>query len=272
MPDQFGARLRQRLASGETLIGTFLNLGSAVSAEICGSAGFDWALVDLEHGSGGEPELLAQLQALASTATSGLVRVESHERSRIGHALDAGAAGVMAPRVDDADQARRVVAASRYPPAGTRGVALMNRAAGFGSRVGAMTDADGLVLVVAQIESPHGVAAARAIASVDGVDVLFVGPSDLSHALGCFGRLDDPAYAGALRAVVDACDAQGKAAGVLAASPEDAERYLAEGYRFVGVSGDGGFLARGAGAAASELRRRATARGTATKRSLPHDV
>lgn len=261
MSTPFEGRLRERLAGGETLLGTFLNLGSPVAAEICGAAGFDWVVVDLEHGSGSEAVLLSQLQAVATTSASGLVRVESHERSRIGRALDAGAAGVMVPRVDTAEQAAAVVAASRYPPAGARGVALMNRAAGFGARSARLAEADDLVLVAVQVESPRAIEGAREIAGVDGVDVLFVGPADLSHALGCFGRFDAPVFVAAVRAVAEACRATGKAAGALASSPDDAERYLAEGYRFLGVSGDGGFLARGASAAADELRRRAGRRG-----------
>ena len=256
MSDQFAGRMVERLRSGETLIGTFANLGSAISVEICGSAGFDWVLVDLEHGAGTESELPGQLQALASTPASGLVRVESHERSRIVRALDAGAAGVMAPRVDTADQARAVVGATRYPPAGNRGVALMNRGAGFGARTGMLGEAAALTLVVVQIESVGALRALDAIAAVEGVDVLFVGPSDLSQALGCFGRFDEPAYADGVRAVVAACRSAGKTAGVLAGSAADAERYLALGYRFVGVSGDGGFLAKGAAAAAADLRAR----------------
>ena len=253
MSEQFAGRMVERLRNGETLIGTFANLGSAVSAEICGSAGFDWILVDLEHGAGAESELPGQLQALGSTPASGLVRVESHERSRIVRALDAGAAGVMAPRVDSADQARAVVRATRYPPAGSRGVALMNRGAAFGARAGMFADTDDLVLVVVQIESVDALESLDEIAAVEGVDVLFVGPSDLSQVLGCFGRFDEPAYAHSIDAVAKACRAAGKAAGVLAGSVADAERYLGLGYRFVGVSGDGGFLAKGAAAAAAEL-------------------
>ena len=253
MSEQFAGRMVERLRNGETLIGTFANLGSAVSAEICGSAGFDWILVDLEHGAGTESELPGQLQALGSTPASGLVRVESHERSRIVRALDAGAAGVMAPRVDSADQARAVVRATRYPPAGSRGVALMNRGAAFGARAGMFADTDDLVLVVVQIESVDALESLDESAAVEGVDVLFVGPSDLSQVLGCFGRFDEPAYAHSIDAVAKACRAAGKAAGVLAGSVADAERYLGLGYRFVGVSGDGGFLAKGAAAAAAEL-------------------
>jgi 4-hydroxy-2-oxoheptanedioate aldolase len=257
--DQFSGRLVERLSNGETLFGTFANLGSPVSAEICGSAGFDWVLVDLEHGAGTESELLGQLQALGSTPASGLVRVESHERSRIVRALDAGAAGVMVPRVDSADQVAAVVRATRYPPAGSRGVALMNRGAAFGARTRMLAETDDLVLVVVQIESLDALEHLDEIASVEGVDVLFVGPSDLSQVLGCFGHFDDPAYVESIHAVAAACRAAGKAPGVLAGSVEDAERYLGLGYRFVGVSGDGGFLAKGAAAAAAALRSRGPA-------------
>jgi 2-keto-3-deoxy-L-rhamnonate aldolase RhmA len=266
--DQFGGRLVERLRAGETLIGTFANLGSAIAAEICGAAGFDWVLVDLEHGSGSEPTLPGQLQAIAATPATSLVRVESHDRARIVRALDAGAAGVMVPRVDAPEQARAAVAATRYPPAGTRGVALMNRGAAFGRRTGAMEDVADLLLVVIQVESPEALQSAKAIGAVDGVDVLFVGPSDLSQSLGCFGHFDDAAYTQGVRAVADACRMSGKAAGVLAASAADAERYLEEGYRFVGVSGDGGFLAKTAAAAATELRtrcERSAARGAGTE-------
>ena len=256
MSDQFSGRLVERLRAGETMIGTFANLGSAVSAEICGSAGFDWVLVDLEHGSGTEADLPSQLQAIASTPASGLVRVESHDRSRVVRALDAGAAGVMVPRVDEAGQARSVVEATRYPPRGTRGVALMNRGAAFGARAATLTSADDLVLVVVQVESARALTFVEEIATVDGVEVLFVGPSDLSLALGCFGDFEDPRYVEAVRAVAGACASAGKTAGVLAASPADAGRYLAEGYRFVGVSGDGGFVGKGAAAAATGLRDR----------------
>jgi 2-keto-3-deoxy-L-rhamnonate aldolase RhmA len=162
----------------------------------------------------------------------------------------------MAPRVDSAEQALHLVTSTRYPPTGTRGVALMNRAAAFGRRSGGPGKIDELLLVVAQVESPQAVAAAPDIAAIDGVDVLFVGPSDLSHSLGCFGQFDDQRYVGAVKAVAEACRAAGKAAGVLAGSPENAERYLEEGYRFVGVSGDAGFVASGAASAAAGLRAR----------------
>ena len=257
MLSPFSSGLDERLRGGEVLIGTFLNLGSCVAAEICASAGFDWVVVDLEHGSGSEACLLSQLQAVAGTGVSGMVRVESHDRSRIGHALDAGAAGIVAPRVDSPEQARLVVAGTRYPPDGTRGVALMNRAAGFGTGgAAALARAGEHIVTVLQVESAAALGALDEIASVRGADVLFVGPADLSYSLGIFGRLSDPVFVDALRAVAKVAENHGKVAGVLAGTPEEAEGYLEEGYRFVGIGGDGGFLAKGATAAAAELRDR----------------
>ena len=124
--------IRDRALAGETLLGAFLDLGSPMSAEICGQAGFDWVVIDLEHGVGTEASLLAHLHAIGDTPAAALVRPQSGERLRIGRALDLGADGVMVPRVDTAEQVREAVAYMRYPPAGDRGVALRIRGAGLG--------------------------------------------------------------------------------------------------------------------------------------------
>src|SRR5215207_322189 len=222
-PSSSASTTRERLAAGETLVGTFLNLGSALAAEVCARAGFDWLLFDLEQGAGTERELIPTLQAI--------------ERPRFARALDAGADGVMVPRVDSAAEAAQAVACMRTPPRGVRGVAYMNRAADWGRA------RDGVdALCVIQIESGAAVDDAEAIAAVDGVDVLFVGPNDLSAALGT----DDLPLA----KVLEAADARGKTAGILARSREDADRYVEDGFRFVGIGSDSLFLVRGARAAA----------------------
>src|ERR1700679_350955 len=173
----FRDRVRAR---SEVLAGTFLNLGSPVTAEIVALAGFDWVAVDLEHGAGGELEALHQLQAITHTGTAGLVRIESANGSRIGHALDSGADGVIVPQVSSAAEAAEVVSACRY--AGRRGVARYNRAWQWGMRGGALSDADARVTCCIQIERSDALDDADAIAATDGVDVLFVGPADLAHA------------------------------------------------------------------------------------------
>jgi 4-hydroxy-2-oxoheptanedioate aldolase len=236
VPSSSASTTRERLAAGETLVGAFLNLGSAVAAEVCSHAGFDWLLFDLEHGAGSEAQLIPTLQAIGGRSVA-LVRVESNERPRFARALDAGADGVMVPRVESAEDARHAVSSMRYPPRGVRGVASMNRgkAWGFGAH-----DADALCVI--QIETRGAVDEARAIAATDGVDVLFVGPSDLGAALG---TTELP-----LEDVIAASYAEGKAAGILARTREDAERYMAQGFRFVGIGSDSLFLAQAARAAA----------------------
>src|SRR5690606_22451610 len=124
--------LKKRIKQGETLNGCWLNLGSSVTAEIVGLAGFDWVLIDIEHGAGGEKDVLFQLQALQHTPTAAIVRVESTERQRIHRVLDLGAEGVMCPRIRNAAEASEAVKGLHYPPEGSRGVAKMVRATGFG--------------------------------------------------------------------------------------------------------------------------------------------
>lgn len=246
---------RQRVLAAETLVGTFLNLGSPVTTEMCGRAGFDWLLIDLEHGAGNEAGMLAELQAGATTAAVPLVRVEQGERMRIARTLDLGAPGIMVPRVESAEFAAEMVGYMRYPPAGVRGTALMTRGASFGevTHDGLSAVHDRLVGIM-QIESPRAVAAAPAIAAVDGVDVLFVGPTDLSHAMGIPGRVDEPAFHEAVAAVGRAARDAGKACGVLLWNPGQYQRYADLGYTFLAIGSDAAYVSAGANAALSAMR------------------
>jgi len=235
--------LRARILAGETLFGTFLNLGSVQAAEVCGRAGLDWVLVDLEHGSGTEADLLPQLAAIASTSATALVRVEEGTRLRIGRVLDLGADGVMIPQVSTAAAARDIASWLRFPPAGKRGVALFTRGLQYGAGGHDSVDTrNDLVVGIVQIESRQGVDAAAEMAGIDGVDVLFVGPADLSHALGVRGQVDHPDFEAAIRAVADAARAHGKAAGIMLWKAEEAARYAALGYTFFSLSTDGAML------------------------------
>ena len=239
--------LRQRIHAGETLFGTFLGLGSAVSAELCARVGFDWVIIDLEHGAGTEADLLPSLLAVSTTRTAAIVRPQSGERLRIGRALDQGAHGVMVPRVDLPEQAREAISFMRYPPDGTRGLALSTRGAGLGE--GRHTDVVGInqrIIGIIQIESPSAVEHSAEIAAIDGVDVLFVGPTDLSHSLGIPGQFDDPIYLAALERVVAAADGEGKATGILLRDAGALPRHLDLGFRFIGLGSDGAFIADGA--------------------------
>jgi 2-keto-3-deoxy-L-rhamnonate aldolase RhmA len=227
-------------------IGTFLNLGSALVTEICAMAGFDWLLADLEHGAGGEEALVGQVLAAAAHDVPLIVRVESVERIRVGRVLDLGAAGVMIPRVEDASQAARVARWARYPPDGERGVATYNRACGFGARPEALLTANDRVRVVLQIETSGALAEVEEIAATPGVDALFVGPRDLSQALGVPGDFAAPVYREAIDRVAAAAAAHGIVAGILAKDREAADRYTALGYRLLAIGSDAGFLMEGA--------------------------
>ncbi len=249
--------LRRRIHAGETLFGTFLSMGSVTAAELCARAGFDWLILDLEHGAGTENDLLASLLAVSTTPTTAIVRPQSGERLRIGRALDHGAHGLMIPRVDVPGQAREAVSFMRFPPDGVRGVALSTRGAGFGERSHA--DVRGIneqFVGIIQIESPSAVDHAAEIAAIDGVDVLFVGPADLSHSLGVAGRFDDPVYLTALERVVAAADGAGKATGILLRDAAALPRHLALGFRFIGLGSDGNFIADGARAVLNAARAR----------------
>jgi 2-keto-3-deoxy-L-rhamnonate aldolase RhmA len=237
-------QLKDRLRAGEHVVGTFLNLGSPLSTEICSTAGLDWLLLDLEHGAGDEAQLLAHLQGAGNGDASLVVRVEQNERARFARALDLGAAGVMVPRVDTSEQAALAVSYVRYPPVGTRGVAVMTRAARFGTEgyEPIHRAADRLVVVI-QIESERAVENADAIAAVDGVDVLFVGPSDLTFSMGIPGKTSDARYQDALATVSSAALDHGKAAGILLRNAQDVDRHVGLGFTFIGLSSDSGLLA-----------------------------
>lgn len=247
--------LRQRILNGETTIGCFLTLASPLTAEIAGAAGYDWVLIDLEHGSGTESEAMGQIQALSATGAASLVRVESDVRQRAGAVLDMGAAGVMFPRIEDADAARLAVAGLRYPPHGVRGIAANVRAACHGADLDGYRAwaVEGIVGIV-QVETRPMLGCLEDVAAIEGVDVLFVGPKDLSAALGLFGQFDHPDYLQALEVVSAACRKHGKCAGIMLNNPGELQAHLEMGYRFLGYGSDAGFVVNGMSQTVRKLR------------------
>jgi 2-dehydro-3-deoxyglucarate aldolase/4-hydroxy-2-oxoheptanedioate aldolase len=255
MPAQSADQFRSRVLSGETVFGLFLDLSSPASAELCGRAGYDWLLVDLEHGAGTEADLPSMLMAVESTGAAAMVRTQSGERIRIGRALDQGATGIMIPRMQSAEEVRETVTYLRYPPVGMRGVALRTRGAGLGTvghaDIGQINDR---VVGIVQIESAGALAEADAIAAIDGVDVLFVGPADLTHSLGIPGQFGSNGYKDALETVAAACRAHGKSPGILVYDTAVVPGLLEIGYRFVGIGADGALVSAGAHAALAAVR------------------
>ncbi|SHM73527.1 4-hydroxy-2-oxoheptanedioate aldolase [Cyclobacterium lianum] len=249
-------QIKKRLKSGETLIGCWLNLGSSVTAEIVGLSGFDWVLIDLEHGAGEPKDLLHQLQALEHTAAGAIVRVESYQKERIHRVLDLGAQGVMCPRINSAHEARTAVQGMHYPPKGIRGVAKMVRATGFGkdfNRYKANTWNE--LLGIIQIETLSALDDLDEIAATPGVDVLFIGPADLTVAMGIDGETSHPLFLEAVDRIVGAAKKASKAVGILIFDPQDFEKYQDLGIQLIACGSDATFVANGARDLHSKLSR-----------------
>lgn len=243
--------LLERIRAGELTRGTFLNMGSALAAEVCALSGFDWLLVDLEHGAGGEEAMVAQFFAGEAQGVAMLVRCESAERIRAGHALDMGAAGVMFPRLNTPDEVATALRHLWYPPRGDRGIANYNRARRFATDTRSSDEVNNHVLSIVQIESKSALESVEQIAQLPGVDVLFVGPMDLSANLGVPGKLQEPVFLDALDRVVAAAKAAGNVAGILAADVAQRELYIGLGFRFLGVGSDSALLRQSATIAAA---------------------
>ena len=238
--------IRERVLNGELMFGIGANLGSSLTVEMIGASGFDWIWIDCEHGTGDYSELITQMQAASIGDTPPVVRIAWNEAPRFKRVLDLGATGVMIPWVNTAEEARQAAAAMRYPPDGIRGVARFNRASGFGQDFDEYFEkANQNLLTVVQIETEEGVNNAPEIAAVDGVDVLFIGPLDLSVSLGIPQEFENPKFLSAMDSVSTACKENNKAAGILVPNLDYLEKWIAKGFTFLVVGSDGGVMASG---------------------------
>jgi 4-hydroxy-2-oxoheptanedioate aldolase len=247
-------RFKQAIAAGQLQIGLWSSLCNAIAAEIVADSGFDWILFDSEHSPNEIPGLMAQLQASARGTASAIVRPAWNDAVLIKRVLDIGAQSILVPYVQDAEEARRAVAAIRYPPAGIRGVAAASRASRYGRVTDYLKKADSEICLLVQVETRAALEQLEAIAAVDGVDGVFIGPSDLSAS---FGHIGNPQHAEVQKALEDGVrrlKAIGKPAGILTLSEEEARRYIGWGYTFVAVGSDIGLLARGADALAKRFK------------------
>jgi 2-dehydro-3-deoxyglucarate aldolase len=235
-------RFRHRLIGKERLIGCWASLGSAISTEILGVAGFDWILLDCEHAPNDVLTLIPQLMALKDSVSAAVVRPPSNDTVTIKRLLDVGCHNFLIPMVESADEARAAVAATRYPPHGVRGVSVSQRSNRYGSVPNYFEDINRQISVVVQIESRAGVAAAHEIAAVDGIDALFIGPSDLAAAFSRLGNPSHPDVQTAIATVHNAARTASKASGILAPAEADARRYLAQGLTMVAAGSDLGIL------------------------------
>lgn len=233
---------RQRLLARERLIGCWTSLASHISTEVLGVAGFDWLLLDAEHAPNDVITLIPQMMALKDSVSAPIIRPPWNDAVIIKRLLDSGASNLLIPFVESAEEARAAVAATRYPPQGMRGVSVSHRGNRFGATTGYLKTANDHIGLLVQIESRAGVEAAAEIAAIDGVDCLFIGPSDLAAAYGQLGVAGHPEVQAAIKTIHDAAQSAGKPTGILAPAEADARRYLDMGITFVGVGSDLGLL------------------------------
>jgi 4-hydroxy-2-oxoheptanedioate aldolase len=251
--------LKHRLAAGETLIGCWLSLNNGAAAEIMGSAGFDWLLIDGEHAPNDIRSIRDQLIALESSPSQAIVRVPVGETWIIKQVLDVGAQTVLVPMVESAAQARDLVRACTYPPAGTRGVgAASARASRFGA-IGDYTEtADAEICLLVQVENRAGMAALDDILAVEGIDGVFIGPADLAADMGFAGNSGAGAVQTAIADALGRIAVAGKAPGTLATTDAATRAFLDMGARFIAVGIDVLVLARAARALAARWKDRTT--------------
>ena len=242
------------LGQGAAKIGLWQALASSYTAEICADAGYDWLLFDGEHAPNTLSTLLAQLQATAAYPVEPIARVPVGEAWIIKQYLDIGFRTLLVPMVESAGHARDLVAATRFPRAGRRGVAsATSRASGFGRNREYLSEAGARTGLIVQIESRAALDEIEAIGAVDGVDALFIGPADLAGALGHLGNPRAPEVQNAIDNALLRITAIGKPAGIFALDVADAQRRIAQGVRFLSVGTDIGLLANGADALRSRF-------------------
>jgi 2-dehydro-3-deoxyglucarate aldolase len=241
LPEPYSAfpnTFRRKLVAGERLIGCWCSLANPISTEVLGVAGFDWLLLDGEHSPNDVISFIPQLMALKDSVSAPVVRPAWNDPVEIKRLLDAGFYNFLVPMIETVEAAQAAVAATRYPPQGIRGVSVSQRGNRYGTVKDYLQQANDQACVMVQIETRKGMAAAAAIAAVEGVDGVFVGPSDLAAG---FGHLGNPGHADvqqAIREIFDTVRAAGKPLGTLAPVEADARRYLEWGATFVAVGSD----------------------------------
>ena len=241
-----GNPLKRKMAAGTACFGVWLLTTSPDVAEVLAFAGFDFVLLDHEHGQGGIADAVGQLRAIKGSDCVGILRVPANDHIYIKRALDAGVSGIMVPNVCNADQARHAVESCRYAPDGIRGAFGGMRAMKYGFNPDYYGTAFDNLLVAVQVESPAAIDRIPEIAAVDGIDVIFIGPRDLSANLGKLNQFDDPAVRSQIERAERAILTSGKLLGSTARSGEAAERLARHGYRFVIPGSDATLLGQAA--------------------------
>lgn len=236
---------KKRLRAKETQIGLWLGLGDASVAELAAGTGFDWVLIDGEHGPNGLRDILAQLRAVGDK-TNPVVRTRDDNRAEIKQMLDIGAQTILVPMVESGAQAAEIVKSMKYPPHGFRGVgAALARASDYNAISDYLETANDEVCVLVQVENRAGLAALDDILAVDGIDGVFIGPADLAADMGYIGKPEAGAVQNAIHDAIGRIRAAGKAAGILTSNRTLAQTYRELGVEFLAVGSDVGVLRGG---------------------------
>jgi 4-hydroxy-2-oxoheptanedioate aldolase len=246
--------LRERLADGPALVATFSIINAPEVVELLALAGFDAVILDTEHGPYGVESLGPLILAARASGAYAIVRVRTNEPSLIGAALDAGAHGVLVPQVGSLGEARAAVAAARFAPSGSRGANPYVRAARYSAGPEWFAQANDEVAVLVMVEGVAGIDALPEIVGVEGLDGVFVGPVDLSHALGVPGQTDHPSVVEKVASIISAAGAAGLSTAVFAPAAEAARRWLDQGVGLVAYGVDTGLALAGYRAARAALR------------------
>lgn len=232
-------KFKQKLLSGDMQFGCWVGMADSYAAEISASAGFDWLLIDGEHAPNDLRSILQQLQIISASDSHPIVRLPASETYMVKQVLDAGAQTILIPMVESKEQAIALVKATRYPPAGVRGVgAALARASNFNNITDYLTTADDQICLLVQIESQAGVDALDDILAVDGIDGAFIGPADLAADIGMIGQHDSPAMQQTLNTLIERIKTAGKAAGILALNNSAVDNAVKSGACFIGVGID----------------------------------
>ncbi|WP_282151880.1 HpcH/HpaI aldolase family protein [Ruegeria atlantica] len=242
------------LASGDKQIGVWISLCSNFAAEVVSTAGYDWALIDMEHSANDYFSVLGQLQAFAASSTTALVRVEWNDAVAVKRLLDLGAPGLLFPMIQSVEEAERAVSATRYPPRGIRGVSGATRATAFGRISNYTARVEEETAVLLQLETRAAVEQAEAISAVDGVSGIFFGPADIAADIGQLGKPLDPEVWALIKPAAQKLIAKGMPVGTLVTDPDFAAELLNEGFTFVAIATDTGLLARAADAALAQTK------------------
>ena len=246
---------KHAIAAGKLQIGLWNSLCSNIVTEIVSYSGFDWLLLDTEHSPNELPAVLAQLQSVQRGTATPIVRPAWNDIVLIKRILDVGAQSILVPFVQNAEEAKRAVAATRYPPEGVRGITGSGRASRYGRTKDYLKKANSEICLLVQVETREAVGNLEAIASVEGVDGVFVGPADLSASFGHIGNPLHPEVQSAIEDVAKRLKKLGKPAGILTPVEEEARRYIEWGYTFVAVGSDLGLVAKGADTLAAKFKK-----------------